>query len=157
MLHLTVNVGVQINHWPLGNNKSITKPPHGKHHQALVSSVILSLHLFPDTMSSIQTTSFHSRDDVIDDVDRPHKRAKLEDNKEIIVVDVEDLEDKDEPLQDQLHEKETLLPPSHALLSAPPPVYTEDGSMQKIMETDVGISEYVGHDVPMIKGIIKQR
>ncbi|GBE79670.1 pseudouridine synthase [Sparassis latifolia] len=52
---------------------------------------------------------------------------------------------------------ESLLPPSHAFLGAPAPVYTEDGSMQRIMETDVGISEYVGHDVPQIEGIIKQR
>ena len=52
---------------------------------------------------------------------------------------------------------ESLLPPSHALLGAPSPVYTPDGSMQRIMETDVGISEYVGHDVPQIQGIIKQR
>ena len=52
---------------------------------------------------------------------------------------------------------ESLLPPSHALLGAPSPVYTEDGSMQRIMETDVGISEYIGHDVPPIQGIIKQR
>ncbi|KAI0832348.1 tRNA pseudouridine synthase D [Trametes gibbosa] len=29
--------------------------------------------------------------------------------------------------------------------------------MQRIMETDVGISEYIGHDVPKIEGIIKQR
>ena len=31
------------------------------------------------------------------------------------------------------------------------------GSMQQIMETDVGISEYIGFDVPKIEGIIKQR
>lgn len=52
---------------------------------------------------------------------------------------------------------ESLLPPSHALLNAPAPVYTADGSMQCVMETDVGISEYIGHDIPRIQGIIKQR
>ena len=48
-----------------------------------------------------------------------------------------------------------ILPPSHALLGTPPS-FGEDGSL-RIKETDVGISEYVGHDVPRIEGIIKQR
>ena len=54
-------------------------------------------------------------------------------------------------------QEEVTLPPSHSLLGVRPPEYSEDGSIQRIMETDVGISEYVGHDVPKIEGIIKQR
>ncbi|CDO71290.1 hypothetical protein BN946_scf184908.g47 [Trametes cinnabarina] len=77
----------------------------------------------------------------------------------VAVVSVADLEE-EENAQDasaSSQEPESMLPPSHALLNAPPPVYGPDGSMQRIMETDVGISEYIGHDVPRIEGIIKQR
>ena len=73
---------------------------------------------------------------------------------EVAVVSVSELEEQAEPAS---QEPESLLPPSHTLLNAPPPVFGPDGSMQQIMETDVGISEYVGHDVPKIGGIIKQR
>lgn len=52
---------------------------------------------------------------------------------------------------------ESLLPPSHVLLGTAPPATSEDGAMLKIMETDVGISEYIAKDVPKIEGIIKQR
>ncbi|KAI0796737.1 pseudouridine synthase [Abortiporus biennis] len=52
---------------------------------------------------------------------------------------------------------ETVLPPSHALLNAPKPECSPDGTVLKILERDVGISEYVGYDVPKIEGIIKQR
>ena len=88
--------------------------------------------------------------------DRSPKRTKIDDEStngqatEATPMVVEDTAaEKKQP--------ESLLPPSHTLLGAPPPVYTEDGSMQRIMETDVGISEYIGHDVPKIEGIIKQR
>jgi tRNA pseudouridine13 synthase len=50
-----------------------------------------------------------------------------------------------------------VLPPSHALLSAPSHSGSTEGSDLRILETDVGISEYVGHDIPKIEGIIKQR
>lgn len=50
-----------------------------------------------------------------------------------------------------------LLPPSHALLGLPSPACLPDGTLQKVMETDVGISEYIGHDIPTVEGIIKQR
>lgn len=91
---------------------------------------------------------------------RSPKRLKTqeEETPDVIMVDARDLEEEDdEPVSPGTNTPESLLPPSHALLDAPPPVYTEDGSMQKIMEADVGISEYVGHDVAMINGIIKQR
>ena len=85
------------------------------------------------------------------------KRAKLDEEK--TAEDVEMADALGDAEADAAPEKvaESLLPPSHSLLNAPSPVYTPDGSMQRIMETDVGISEYVGHDVPQINGIIKQR
>ncbi|OSX60298.1 hypothetical protein POSPLADRAFT_1075036 [Postia placenta MAD-698-R-SB12] len=100
---------------------------------------------------------------------RSHKRAKID------VADVQDVamavDESNEPSADDTtpfeqpanddpeveQVEEPMLPPSHALLGAPPPVFSSDGTMQCIMETDVGISEYIGHDVPKIEGIIKQR
>lgn len=78
---------------------------------------------------------------------------------EVAVVSVADLEEEDyeQGSSSANTEPESLLPPSHSLLNAPPPVFGPDGAMQRIMETDVGISEYIGHDVPAIEGIIKQR
>jgi tRNA pseudouridine13 synthase len=52
---------------------------------------------------------------------------------------------------------DSVLPPSHALLAAPRHAGSTDGPELRIMETDVGISEYVGNDIPQIQGIIKQR
>ncbi|KAL0568857.1 multisubstrate pseudouridine synthase 7 [Marasmius crinis-equi] len=49
-----------------------------------------------------------------------------------------------------------ILPPSHALLGLPHPV-AESGGPLNFLETDVGISEYVGRGVSKIEGIIKQR
>lgn len=54
-------------------------------------------------------------------------------------------------------EDEAILPPSHALLRAPRHIGSHSGADLRIMETDVGISEYVGSDIPKIEGIIKQR
>ena len=73
----------------------------------------------------------------------------------VAVVNIADLEEQENMDVDE--KEEGLLPPSHALLDTRPPVYGPDGSMQQIMETDVGISEYIGFDVPKIEGIIKQR
>ena len=56
-----------------------------------------------------------------------------------------------------INELENLLPPSHVLLGASEPTSTRDGSMYRIVEADVGISEYISCDVPKISGIIKQR
>jgi tRNA pseudouridine13 synthase len=47
-----------------------------------------------------------------------------------------------------------VLPPSHVLLG---PTLSSDGSIYRILEADVGISEYIASDVPKISGIIKQR
>ena len=52
---------------------------------------------------------------------------------------------------------ECILPPSHVLLGTSAPSLAPDGSIYKILETDVGISEYIARDVPKISGIIKQR
>ncbi|KAI0036796.1 pseudouridine synthase [Vararia minispora EC-137] len=52
---------------------------------------------------------------------------------------------------------ESLLPPSHALLEVVPPQHTAEGAVIRIMETDVGISEYIMQSVPTVGGIIKQR
>ena len=95
------------------------------------------------------------------------KRAKVDDtdvdttasaDTAVAVVNIADIEDQEDMDVDAKgDEPETLLPPSHALLNTKRPVYGSDGSMQQIMETDVGISEYIGFDVPKIEGIIKQR
>lgn len=54
-------------------------------------------------------------------------------------------------------QSEGILPPSHVLLGTAEPASAPDGSLYKILETDVGISEYIARDVPQISGIIKQR
>jgi len=52
---------------------------------------------------------------------------------------------------------ETILPPSHSLLGTAPPLQDESGAIIRLMESDVGISEYISKDVSKISGIIKQR
>lgn len=52
---------------------------------------------------------------------------------------------------------ESILPPSHVLLGTSAPSLAPDGLIHKILETDVGISEYIARDIPKISGIIKQR
>ncbi|KAH9999283.1 pseudouridine synthase [Russula vinacea] len=53
--------------------------------------------------------------------------------------------------------KESILPPSHSLLGTAPPLQDESGAIIRLMESDVGISEYIAKHVPKIGGIIKQR
>ncbi|KAI0307293.1 pseudouridine synthase [Multifurca ochricompacta] len=55
------------------------------------------------------------------------------------------------------NDQETILPPSHSLLGTTPPQQDENGSIIRLMESDVGISEYISKNVPKIGGIIKQR
>ena len=50
---------------------------------------------------------------------------------------------------------ESVLPPSHTLLGIVP-TFSSDG-LRQVLQTDVGISEYISRDVPPISGIIKQR
>ncbi|EIW82095.1 tRNA pseudouridine synthase D [Coniophora puteana RWD-64-598 SS2] len=60
--------------------------------------------------------------------------------------------------EDKAHDSpqtlDSILPPSHALLGLPP---TGDALGVQVSEKDVGISEYIGHDVAPIHAIIKQR
>ncbi|KAG6869284.1 hypothetical protein C0993_000037 [Termitomyces sp. T159_Od127] len=87
----------------------------------------------------------HEREqDDDEDVERYAKRSKL---------------DEPEPASDTKIEDSVMhhvLPPSHALLGIPLPVVSKDSPMN-FLETDVGISEYIGRGVPKIEGIIKQR
>jgi tRNA pseudouridine13 synthase len=53
--------------------------------------------------------------------------------------------------------KESILPPSHSLLGTAPPLQDENGAIIRLMESDVGISEYIAKNVSKINGIIKQR
>src|SRR5688572_28822618 len=49
-----------------------------------------------------------------------------------------------------------VLPPSHSLLGVPLP-QVKPGHATQFLETDVGISEYIGKGEAKIGGIIKQR
>jgi tRNA pseudouridine13 synthase len=53
-------------------------------------------------------------------------------------------------------ELSNLLPPSHALLGVTHQT-ASDGSQFRLMEADVGVSEYISRGVSKIEGIIKQR
>lgn len=52
---------------------------------------------------------------------------------------------------------ENFLPPSHVLLGKQPAKESVDVNFPRVTELDVGISEYVSHDVPPMHGVIKQR
>lgn len=124
----------------------------------LIDALWCSSFLTPTAADISSTMSATRSRDEHEDIDAPSpKRTKLDEteqsSEDVVMTDAPSATDAAAPSK----EVESLLPPSHALLGAPSPVYTPDGSMQKIMETDVGISEYVGHDIPRIQGIIKQR
>lgn len=53
-------------------------------------------------------------------------------------------------------EHDHILPPSHALLGIALPEATSSGALN-FLETNVGISEYVGRESAKVQGIIKQR
>lgn len=53
--------------------------------------------------------------------------------------------------------KAPLLPPSHTLLGVTPQGEADENGFIQMLETDVGISEYVGRDIPPIGAVIKQR
>lgn len=59
-----------------------------------------------------------------------------------------------EPSETQEHNH--ILPPSHVLLGIPLPEATPAGAIN-FLETNVGISEYVGRESAKVQGIIKQR
>jgi tRNA pseudouridine13 synthase len=52
---------------------------------------------------------------------------------------------------------EDLLPPSRSLLPSQGLYERREDQINFTMEADVGITEYVGREVPPIQGIIKQR
>lgn len=81
---------------------------------------------------------------------RSSKRTKLDDS-------VADSKALGEILSKEDTASDDILPPSHVLLNVSRPTMTSDGSMHRIVEADVGISEYIARDVPKISGIIKQR
>jgi tRNA pseudouridine13 synthase len=82
-------------------------------------------------------------------VDHPPVSENPSSGDDVAVTDLPASEDTN------LVESQNLLPPSHILLGIPPP--TSDGHILRILERDVGISEYVGRDIRRIDGIIKQR
>jgi len=53
--------------------------------------------------------------------------------------------------------KAPLLPPSHVLLGITKNVEPDGDGFTQMLETDVGISEYVGRNIPPIQAVIKQR
>ena len=105
------------------------------------------------------------------DLEPPAKRVKLEDTPVPSVLEpdldssvqpasapaVSDPADHKNAIAPTDTEAENLLPPSHVLLGTTSTTTSKDGTMLRIMETDVGISEYISKNVPRIEGIIKQR
>lgn len=84
----------------------------------------------------------HEREQDDGDVERYSKRTRIE--------------GPEASTESEPTETPHVLPPSHALLGIPLPV-AEEGAAMNFMETDVGISEYIGRGVSKIEGIIKQR
>lgn len=95
-------------------------------------------------MTDIDTTTPHrSREEDAPAVDQPPtKRLKL-DNPQVPTT------------SDAV--KAPLLPPSHALLGITRDEEPDGDGFTQMLETDVGISEYVGRDIPPIQAVIKQR
>ncbi|KAJ3566416.1 hypothetical protein NP233_g7023 [Leucocoprinus birnbaumii] len=86
----------------------------------------------------------HERDTDEADTERYNKKPRLdEDASKNLTVSEKD-------------EHDHILPPSHALLGIPLPETTEAGAIN-FLETNVGISEYVGRESAKVQGIIKQR
>lgn len=128
---------------------------------ALTSHYSLVRRLHTSTMSDDSTTAntlkIHGREEDDDNSERPTKRSKSDDEPVVLTDAAPPSAAMEVDVAETAKPPESMLPPSHSLLDAPPPLYTPDGSMQRIMETDVGISEYIGRDVPQFAGIIKQR
>jgi len=110
--------------------------------------------------TSMSSLIIHEREQDDTDIERYSKRTKLDDTLGT-EKDLRDAVDSIPPdpskTSDESVEPEHILPPSHTFLGVPVPPVPSDGSAFKILETDVGISEYVGRGVSKIDGIIKQR
>lgn len=110
----------------------------------------------------MQSTSPRPRDDgSLDNIPEapPLKKLKVDDT-----IEVQNTQDPASALSVTLPPdsantttNEAILPPSHSLLGTAPPLQDENGAIIRIMESDVGISEYIAKDVPKMSGIIKQR
>ncbi|KAF5390713.1 hypothetical protein D9757_002685 [Collybiopsis confluens] len=85
-------------------------------------------------------SNVRERENDADDLEREFKRPKVE----------------PEAKGQMETNTENLLPPSHSLLGVPAPP-SAAGRAINFLETDVGISQYVGQGVSKIEGIIKQR
>lgn len=108
----------------------------------------------------MHSNSPHSRrDGPLDNTSEapPLKRLKVDDTVEELNTDPSEI--LSTAPSDSVHSaaKETILPLSHFLLGTAPPLQDESGAIIRLMESDVGISEYISKDVPKISGIIKQR
>jgi hypothetical protein len=98
-------------------------------------------HFLP--MADADTTTLRSREDDTPAVEEPPtKRQKLSDNQAQGPSEVV---------------KAPLLPPSHALLGITRDREPDGDGFTQMLETDVGISEYVGRDITPIRAVIKQR
>lgn len=92
----------------------------------------------------------HEREQDDADIERYSKRSKLDVSDQDSSMDVDNKAAIIEP------DTEHVLPPSHALLGIPLPV-AEEGAAMNFLESNVGISEYIGHGTSKVEGIIKQR
>lgn len=81
----------------------------------------------------------HEREQADEELERYSKRPRLS-----------------TPSLDGATTEDHVLPPSHALLGTPLPTAREGGALN-FLESNVGISEYIGRGEAKIEGIIKQR
>ncbi|KAH7887645.1 tRNA pseudouridine synthase D [Phlebopus sp. FC_14] len=93
----------------------------------------------------MSTSVIREREDD-DERSRSPKRSRVGDPTEEHVVEI--TERRDQP--------ESILPPSHILLGNGLPLLTP-GQFRQLLESDVGISEYISRGILPINGIIKQR
>ncbi|KAJ3774471.1 pseudouridine synthase [Lentinula raphanica] len=96
-------------------------------------------------MSDSISSNVHERENDEEDVERGHKRPKIDVSETTVSDDTS-----------EATTEKHILPPSHSLLGVPLPII-KDGRAITFLETDVGISEYVGRGVSKVEGIIKQR
>ncbi|KAF9247319.1 tRNA pseudouridine synthase D [Melanogaster broomeanus] len=100
----------------------------------------------------MSTSIARERDDDDDEALRSTKRTKID--------DITDEHAPGEIIQTQSTpdkpESKSILPPSHVLLGVSSPPTSSEG-LRQLLESDVGISEYISRDVAPFSGIIKQR
>jgi hypothetical protein len=94
-------------------------------------------------MTDDTTTLHHSREDDTPAADQPPTKRQKLDNRQA-------------PATSEIV-RAPLLPPSHGLLGITRDGGADGDGFTQMLETDVGISEYVGRDIPPIQAVIKQR